>query len=127
MSDSTALLSILAVIITGYFGCVWVVKITNERGDEILSGVVKGVPASRKQRWLMLFNQWLPSIIFYAAFLLVISLGILEIARGAEQSGVRLLGYMGATLCAGAAVFSLILGTSWFVYYVSVLRQAEAD
>ena len=127
MSDLVALLSILAVIIAVYFGGMWVTKITNERGDEILCGIVKGVPASTKQRWLMLFNTWMPNVVFLIAFLLVIGLGVLQIARGAEEPGVKIVGYMGATLCAGGAVFWFAMGISWFLYYSSVLRETKGD
>jgi hypothetical protein len=123
MSNSITLLSILAVITAVFLGAIWVSTVINDRGDEILSGVVKGIPVSTKTRWLMLFTQFLTFYLFLVGFLVVTGLGILELARGVEEPGVRIVGYMCASLCASGAVLWILLGTSWFTHHLSVLRQ----
>ncbi|NNE20397.1 MAG: hypothetical protein HKN10_18175 [Myxococcales bacterium] len=122
MSDLAALLSILVVVIVTFFGSYWVNKMINERGDEILSGVVSGIPQTAKTRWLMLFTQWLPYTVFFIAFLLVVGVGFLEVAREIEHPRVELVGYMCATLCMGGAAFWSILGFFLFAHMLSVLR-----
>ena len=56
------LLSILAIMLTNYFGTMSVVRMINDRNDEILSGFVKGSAVSTRDRQLMLFTNWLPYI-----------------------------------------------------------------
>jgi hypothetical protein len=117
------LLSILALMMVFYYGVMWVTKIVNERGDEILYGVVKGVPVSTKNRWTMLVANWFPWVVFLIAFIGVMTVGILEIAQAAEAPRVRFFGYMCVTLCAGGAVFWLALGYVLFRNMVSTLRD----
>ncbi len=57
MSNLTATALILALTMTTYTIAMWISFRTNERGDEILYGVVKGVPISTKDRWLFLFTR----------------------------------------------------------------------
>jgi hypothetical protein len=127
MSSQITLLSILAVIIAVFVATYWASTVINSRGDEISSGVVKGIPVPEKARWLMLFTQFLTFYLFLVGFLMIISLGLWELAQRLEEPGVSLLGYMGAYLAATGAVMWLLLGTSWFLYHLSVLRQAQAD
>jgi lysylphosphatidylglycerol synthetase-like protein (DUF2156 family) len=121
------LLSILAVTISVYFGAMWVTKMINDRGDDILNGVFKGVPASTKDRHLMLFTNWLPYAAFLVAFLVVAGVGVLELARGADDERVAVIGYMCAVVLTGGALFWAILGSFVFTNMVSALRKAEAD
>jgi predicted secreted protein len=123
MTPNLTLLSILAVIITLFFGSVWVSKTINDRQDEILTGVVKGVPVSTKYRWIMLFTNWLPFVVFLVAFLFVMALGLLELARGAEDERIRLLGYACAVLPTSGAAFWSILGVIEFSNMLSALRD----
>jgi hypothetical protein len=127
MSSQITLLLILAVIIAVFFATYWASTVINSRGDEISSGVVKGIPVPKKARWLMLFTQFLTFYLFLVGFLTIISFGLWELAQGLEEPGVSFLGYMGAYLAATGAVMWLLLGTSWFLYHLSVVRQAEAD
>ncbi len=117
------LLSILALTLSMYFGGMWVSKIINDRNDEILSGVVKGIPVSTKYRWLMLFTNWLPYVIFLCAILLVTGTGVLELAREVEEPRVKIVGYMCAVVLVGGAGFWSILGIFVFANMLSALRD----
>jgi hypothetical protein len=117
------LLSILAVTMTGYFSCMWVTKMISQRGDDILSGIIKGVPVSTKDRRLMLFTDWLSWVALQIALLVILGLSLLEMARGAEEPSVELIGFMCATLCAFGATFWSILGSVLFANMMSVLRK----
>lgn len=119
------LLSILAVMIAVFFGGMWLSRMINERGDEILFGVVNGIPASSKDRWLMLITNWLPYTVFLIVFLLIMALGVLELARGAEEPRVRLVGYICATAAAGAALFWSVLGSFLFANMLSAVRNSD--
>jgi len=127
MSSQTTLLLILAVIIAVFVATYWASTVINSRGDEISLGVVKGISVSPKARWLMLFTQFLTFYLFLVGFLMIIGFGLWELAQGIEERAVSLVGYMGAYLAASGAVMWLLLGTSWFLYHLSVVRQAEAD
>jgi hypothetical protein len=124
MWNLIAIALILVVTISVYFIAMWVTKMTNDRGDEILHGVVKGVPASTKDRWLMLFTQWLPYAVFLTAFLLIAAVGNVQIARTVEDPRVQLLGYMCGGFLAMGGLFWLLLGCGFvFLNMVSTLRQ----
>jgi hypothetical protein len=121
------LLSVLAFITAGYFGCMWITRMINDRGDDILTGLLKGVPVRTKDRWLMLYTNWLPYVALQIAFLLILGFGILELAQGAESPKVGLIGYMSATMCAFGATFWLVIGSFVFMSMVSTLRQTKRD
>jgi len=123
MSNQTALLSILAITIVVFYNSMWVNKVINDRGDEILCGVVKGVSLSAKYRRLLLFTNWLPYTAFLIAILLVTGLGILEIARAVEEPRITLLGQMCALLCVTGAVFWSVLGSFLFTNMLSAIRS----
>lgn len=123
MSNLAALLSMLGIFIATFFGSYWVNTVINDRGDQILSGVVKGAPVSPKNRRLMLFTQWLPYTAFLIAFLGVVGLGFLEVAREIEHPRAKILGYMCAMMCAGGAVFWGVLGSFLLTNMISVLRE----
>lgn len=127
MSSQTTLLLILAVIIAVFVATYWASTVINSRGDQISSGVVKGISVSSKARWLILFTQFLTFYLFLVGFLMIVGLGLWELAQGIEERGVAIVGYMGAYLAATGAVMWLFLGTIWFFHHWSSVRQAEAD
>lgn len=124
MSDSLVLPLILVLTMSGYTILMWVVRMTNKRGDQILTGVVEGVPASQKTRSLILFTQYLPYSAFGAAFVAIIALGIREMAAGAEDARVRLIGYMCSVLFATSAIFIAILVPFLFFHIRSAVRES---
>jgi len=124
MSDSIALLTILALFMTTYVILMWVVRLTNERGDEIVAGVVKGIPTPRKTRSLMLYTQYLPYCAFGLAFLTIMGLGILEIARGVEAPRVSLIGYMCATMLGASVLFIGVLVPFLFADMRAAVRKS---
>jgi hypothetical protein len=73
----------------------------------------------------MLFTQFLTFYLFLVGFLTFVSVGLWQLAQMSEEPAVSLLGYMGVYLVATGAVMWLLLGTSWFLYHLSVVRQAE--
>ncbi len=124
MSDPTLLLSMLALTVFVYFGGMWVSEVINDRNDEIVTGVINGTPISMKYRRLMLFTKWLPYATFLVVFLIVASLGVLELARGADDDRIRIVGYACTMLMLGGAAFWSILGVFVFAHMWSVLRDS---
>jgi len=125
MSDSSVLLSILGFLAVGFVSGLWVTRMANDRMDEILSGVVKGVSVPEQQRWLMLTNNWLPYAAFLIVFLTILGLGFYRLAGWAQDPMVQLIGYFSAMMCATASVFWLALGAIWVLHFRSVLRQSR--
>jgi hypothetical protein len=125
MSDQVALLSTLTLFTAAVLGAAWIHKTNNDRIDEILSGVVKGIPVPVSQRRLLLFTSWLPYVAFLTAWLLVLGLGIVESARWVEAPEVRLICYMCAMVLFGGAIFTVVLGSLLFANMLSVIRKAS--
>jgi hypothetical protein len=119
-----SLLSILAIMLTNYFGTMWVVKMINDRNDEILTGVVKGTLISTRDRQLMLFTNWLPYVAFLVAFQLVMSVGLYGLGRGAKETTAEIVAYAGSVMCAVAATFWVVLGPFVFVGMLNAVRKA---
>jgi len=120
---NVTLLSILAVTLTGYFSCMWVTKMITGRGNDIVTGIINGVPVSRRERWLMLITDWLSWVALQVSLLIILGLGILEIARGAGEPRVALIGYMCCIMCGFGAVFWTILGGVLFTNMMRIIRE----
>ena len=128
MWNLIAIALVLVVTIAAYVIAMWVTTVTNRRSDEILYGVVDGVPASTKDRWLLLFTQWLPYAVFLIAFLLICAVGNIQIARCVDDPRVQLLGYMCAGFLAMGGFFWLLLGCGFvFPHMFSALRRSVRD
>ena len=122
-----SLLSILAIMAMLYVGSMWVVRMINDRNDEILTGVIKGVPVSVKDRQLMLFTNWLPYVAFLIAFQLAMSVGLFEVGRGMEEPRIGAVAYIGAVMCAATAIFWVFLAPFVFLSMLSALRKAAVS
>ena len=127
MSGFEAFGVIGAVWVATYFVFVRTDQHIHERGDAIITGTVAGVPMPMKNRWVMLFQHWIPNVagqIVYCAVTLLVFYGL---GRNVEDELARGLAYICAGVSAVAAVFWLILGTFYIFYLVSVIREAELD
>ena len=127
MSNLTAIALIAAISIAGYFVVLTGDRWTHRRGDVLATGLMNGVPMSAKHRWLLLFSNWLPNALGLATFSLVVGLALVAVAREANDSFIQFIAYLSAIGFGMGFAFWLILGTSWFVHYLSVLRETEAD
>jgi hypothetical protein len=127
MSEFTAVMFILAtyglLILCTTFLYIQALR----RKDQIVTGIVDGVPVSMKHRWIMLFFEF----IGYGNIVVILH-GVFAIGyfRAASIVSDSVVGGV-AFLCGAAAVFGA--GATFFpavvlaFYLVSVLRQAEAD
>lgn len=128
MENEVALPLILALTLTSYVTAMWVTKVTNERGDYILYGLVNGAKASRRDRWIMLVTMWFPYAMFLIAFLIIMALGNLEVARNAHDPRVETFGYMCAVFLGTGAVFWFVLGMLFVLrHLVTAIRNSDAE
>lgn len=127
MSNLNELGLIAAITIAGYFVVLTAERWIHARGDALATGLMSGVPISTKHRWLLLFNNWLPNALGVVLFSLIVALVLIAIAREANDRFVEFVAYLCAIGFGFLSVFWLVLGTSWFVYYLSLVREAKSD
>ncbi len=127
MSNISVIGLILGTTTATFVAVNYVTKIMNERMDEVVTGVVKGIPVSAKHRSAMLYNQWLPQNAALMAFVLIAGVAYVRIAQEIGSAEVRSITYLFAGLCVWAALMFLILGASQLLYCASVLREAKRD
>lgn len=122
MSNLNDLALIIATFISGIFLVVYVTKHQNEAGNDVLLGVVRGVPISTETRWILLFQVF---VSMAGAILLVdffLTFAFLKIA-GRVVEDLRWLAYLGAGIAGLGFVLQLAFGTSAFFKYASILRR----
>ena len=127
MSDLNAIGMIAAIFIAALFVQVRADKHIHDRGDDIITGTVRGIPTSLKNRWVMLLQHWMPNVSGQILFGLIMAVAMVGIARNVDDEFVQGLAYMCAIGGGYVVVFWLILGPWYFFYLMSILRQAEAD
>jgi hypothetical protein len=105
----------------------YISKMTNDVGAEILAGVIRGNPVSTKSRWLMLYQMYVSYVLAAMTCGAVLSLASLRIADHVDDADIKRLAYVAAMLGALASISWLLNGLSWFIHYRSVLRQVESS
>jgi hypothetical protein len=124
MSNVNAMGLIFAILIFRGFVISYTTHVIHLRSDAITTGIVRGVPISIKERWMILFHDWMPAAFGIAVFGVLLALGQLEIARQVNDEGIRLLACLSAGLAGFTSAFWLILGISYFTNCVLSLREA---
>ncbi|MEM7135766.1 MAG: hypothetical protein AAF500_04260 [Myxococcota bacterium] len=126
MPDPT-LLAIIAIILLSFFVGLFVVRIVNGRGDDALTGVLKGVRIPFRTRKMILFTHYMPLALFYAAWNVVMGIGLFGLARDAENDVAKALGYMGGFMLECGGVVWFVLGGAWVFHAWTIIREAEAS
>lgn len=124
MSNVNAIGLIFAILIFGGFVISYTTQIIHSRSDAVTTGIVRGVPISIKERWMILFHDWVPAAFGIAVFGVIMALGQLEIGQQVDDEGIRLLAWLSAGLAGFSSAFWLILGISYFTNCVFILREA---
>lgn len=127
MSNLSAIGMITAIFIAALFVQVRADKHIHDRGDDIITGTVRGIPTSQKNRWVMLFQHWMPNVSGQILFGIIVAVANVAIARNVDDELVQLLAYLCAIGAGFVVVFWSVLGPWYFFYLMSILRQAEAD
>jgi hypothetical protein len=94
MSDATAISLLIGTFFLSFFASYYSAKIANDRMDEILVGVVKGVAVSRKHQTIMLYNQWFPMMSYPTGGSALVALANIQIGNSVNTEGVRYLAYV---------------------------------
>jgi len=124
MSNLNAIGLIFAILIFGGFVITYTTHVIHLRSDAITTGIVRGVSISIKERWMILFHDWVPAAFGIAVFGVLLALGQLEIAQQVNDEGIKLLAWLCAGLAGFTSAFWLILGISYFTNCVLILREA---
>jgi hypothetical protein len=124
MSNLNAIGLIFAILIFGGFAISYTTHVIHLRSDAITTGIVRGVSISIKERWMILFHDWVPAAFGIAVFGVILALGQLEIAQQVTDEGIKLLAWLSAGLAGFTSAFWLILGISYFTNCVLILREA---
>jgi hypothetical protein len=123
MSDQSVLLSIMVMVVVTFYSALAVTPLLLDRLDSALSGIVKGMPVSIQTRRLLLVTQVVPLCAFICGFLLVVGLGVLELARAAEEPRVKVVGSMAASLAFIGALAYFGMGGVWWFHVSSAMRK----
>ena len=127
MSNLSAIGLILGTFTVAFVAVNYVGKIVNDRFDEVLLGVIDGVPVSAKHRTLMLYSQCLPTQSSVAAFCVIGALAYLRLAEEIADPSVRGVAYICAGLSVWAAIMLVALGFNHWLLAASTLRQTKPD
>ena len=127
MSDLTSIVVLLASHGLLILCTVFLYKTALRRKDEIVAGVVRGLPVSIRGRWNMLFFEFIGYTNICMIQHGVFAFGYFRAATVAGDPAVRSI----ALLCGWAAIFglaaTLVPTIALTSYLVSILRQAGAD
>ena len=124
MSNLNAIGLISAILIFGGFVITYTTHVIHLRSDAITTGIVRGVSISIKERWMILFHDWVLAAFGIAVFGALLALGQIEIAQHVDDQSIKLLAWLCAGLAGFSSAFWLILGISCFTNCVLLLREA---
>lgn len=126
MSDSTGLIAISFLGVMGGWLIMSAGRTANEYGLKICTGVVDGTPVPTVQRWLILYNMWVPYQ--SGGFMMTIFIGVAQLVMASlvGNENVKLLGYLATIMAFVISLFWALTGIAIFMNYRSVLREAEA-
>jgi ABC-type enterochelin transport system permease subunit len=97
----------------------------NNRGHEILTGVVAGVPVSSEYRSLLLWITWLPQVAAQVVGNTIFGVMFVALARQASGADARVIAYLCAIACGSGAVFTFFLAFPYLKLLASSLRRSD--
>ena len=112
---------------TGFRLMMYTTKLTNDLGDQIVTGFIRDRPISIEQRWLMLYGRWWAYVMTAVAFPLFLAFAVAVMADHTGSADSRLVGRLVAFGCAIGAATWVVGGFVHLTSYRRILRQAEAD
>jgi hypothetical protein len=127
MSDFTGLAVISFLFVMGLFCFFYVTRLANDLAAQIVTGVADGNPIPIRQRWLLLYQAWLPHAAGAAGSAIILAAAQVELAEHVGDAEVKRIAYMAAFVGAIGALAWAVNGVSMFLYYRSVLRAAHPD
>ena len=82
---------------------------------------------SMKHRYMKLFVMYVSQMGAVVGIAMILAFGFMKIADSVTDSGVSAVAYLVAGLAAFTAIQWLVLGISYLIYGLQVLRQAESN
>lgn len=127
MSTFALIVIMMAVGLVQRFLYVFDERCIEKRRDAIVSGVIQDRPASREDRWLLVYGGWLSALAGAVGGQVVLSLGWLILGQSIAQREVRLFAHV-VVFFTWVGVLSLIFqGVMSYTRFRSVLRDAQTD
>jgi hypothetical protein len=126
MSDFAAIATMLAIFLLGAITVSALGRLMYKRSDDLLSGIVNGVPMQLRTRWYFLIHDYLALSFGVTVVLGVSTIGFIAASEIVGESA-RVVAWVCALGSGGFFVFNLMFGINWMMHFVSILRQAEAD
>jgi hypothetical protein len=127
MSSLNEYALIIATLISGTVSVTYIGRRANQRSDQIVTGVVEGVPVSKKHRSMMLYNEFLPMVATMAMLSFLLAFAMIGIAEVVTTDKARTLAYLSAGFGGFGFLFNGVLGGLYAVHCASVLRQSARD
>ncbi len=127
MSNLNEIGLILALLIATTFVSFYAAKCTHIRSEGVTTGILRGVPISIKERWMILVQEWLPMASGNALFDLIVAVGLMEIGGNVVDVEIKVLAWLSAVLAGFGCISWVVQGSLFFTSWLSRLRQAEAD
>ena len=127
MTEFTQIGAFAALICTYIAIMMYTTKLTNDLGDQIVTGFIRDRPISIEQRWLMLYGRWLFYVMTAVAFPLFLAFAVAIMADHTGSADSRLVGRLVVFGCVMGAATWVVGGFVHLTNYRRVLRQAEAD
>jgi len=125
MAESTTVLAVLGVFALMILSMTFLFAQAHIRKDQIVTGVVNGMPVSAKHRWMMLFFDFLGYANACVVLLGVFAYGYFRVATALGDSlagDVALLCGVAAAFGVGAVLFPVVI---LIFYMASVIRSAD--
>jgi hypothetical protein len=125
MSDFTTILLTLAIFGLMIICMVPLMKSGHQRMDQIVTGIVDGVPVSKKYRWLMLFYGFWADVLVGMILVTIFGTGFHKAADVAANPGVEALANFCAISCGALIASFLVLCLALTYYMGSVVRETK--
>lgn len=105
----------------------YVTKMTNDLAVQIVTGIMDGSPISTQQRRFLLYQTWAGYAVALVGLGIFLAAAQTQLAGSVADESVKTLGWLAAIVAALGSVNWLLNGAAEFLYYRSVVREAEAD
>jgi hypothetical protein len=127
MSGIYTVLAMVASFALMMLGLVPLFRMAHKRMDQIVSGVVDGLPVSTKYRFLMLTFDFAGYVLLGASLLIVFAAGFYQVSNMGGTAELSTFGKLCSYVCIGLLGASLLFTSYLFFYMLSLVREAYED
>jgi hypothetical protein len=126
MSTFNTIALLMALAVFNLFLNIVVERVLSDRGETILTGLIRGIPVPLDARRMLLHTLWMRAASGQVAIHFIFTVMWWLLGRNANSEEVRILCYLCAFLGATGVLFSALEGVSWYRHLQLVLRRAES-